>query len=60
MCAFHAMRALQPIGVLLGGSGRASVRILPPPPVAALLRPAGFVAGTLGRVRVAGANEALA
>lgn len=60
MCAFHAMRALQPVGVLLGGSGRARVRIVPSPPLAALLRPAGFVAGVQTRDRVAGANEALA
>jgi len=54
------MRALQPVGVLLGGSGRARVRILPTPPVAALLRPAGFVAGVETRDRVAGAAAALA
>jgi hypothetical protein len=60
MCAFHAMRALQPVGVLLGGSGRARVRILPSPPVAALLRPACFVAGVQTRDRVARANGALA
>jgi hypothetical protein len=36
------------------------VRILPTAPVAALLRPAGFVAGVQTRDRVAGANEALA
>ena len=60
MHAFHAMRALQPVGVLLGGSGRARVRIQPTAPVAALLRPAGFVAGVQTRDRVAGANEALA
>ena len=60
MCAFHAMRALQPIGVLLGGTGRPRVRILQTPPVAALLRPAGFIAGVETRDRVAGANEALA
>ncbi len=60
MHAFHAMRALMPVGVLLGGSGRPRVRIVPPPPVAALLRPAGFVASVETRDRVAGANEALA
>jgi hypothetical protein len=54
------MRALMPVGVLLGGSGRPRVRIVPPPPVAALLRPAGFVASVETRDRVAGANEALA
>ena len=60
MHALHAMRTLQPVGVLLGGSGRARVRIVPPPPMAALLRPAGFVAGVATRGRVVGANEALA
>ncbi len=59
MSAFHAMRALQPVGVLLGGSGRARVPILPSPPVAALLRPVGFVAGVAKRGRVAGAAAAL-
>ena len=60
MHAFHAMRALQPVGVLLGGSGRARVPILPSTPVAALLRPVGFVAGVATRDRVAGAAAALA
>ena len=60
MHAFHAMRALQPVGVLLGGSGRARVRILPTAPVAALLRPVGLVAGVATRDRVAGAAAALA
>ena len=49
MSAFQATRALQPVGVLLGGSGRARVRILPSPPVAALLRPIGFIAETRDR-----------
>jgi hypothetical protein len=60
MCASLAMRALQPVGVLLGGSGRARIRIQPPPPVAVLLRPAGFVAAAQTRDRVAGAAVALA
>ena len=49
MSAFQTIGALQPVGVLLGGSGRARVRILPSPPVAALLRPIGFVAETRDR-----------
>jgi|CXWJ01.1.fsa_nt_gi hypothetical protein len=60
MCASHAMRTLQPVGVLLGGSGRARVRIMPSPPLAALLRPAGFMAGALARERIADAAVALA
>ena len=60
MCASLAMRALQPVGVLLGGSGRARIRIQPPPAVAVLLRPAGFMAGVATRDRVAAAAAALA
>lgn len=60
MCASLAMRALPPVGVLLGGSGRARVRIQAPPPVAALLRRAGFVGGAQASDRVAGAALALA
>lgn len=40
MCASQAMRAPLPVGVLLGGSGRVSAQIPPPPRLAALLRPA--------------------
>jgi len=39
MHAFHAMRALQPVGVLLGGSGHARTPALPMPIVPALLKP---------------------
>ena len=60
MSAFQTLGALQPVGVLLGGSGRARVPILPSTPVAALLRPVGFVAGVATRDRVAGAAAALA
>ena len=60
MSAFQQCRVPQPVGVLLGGSGRPRVRILPSPPTAALLRPTGFVADEKGRDRVAGAHEALA
>lgn len=60
MCAFHAMRALPPVGVLLGGSGRARVRTQAPPPVAILLRRAGSTGGTQTSDRVAGAALALA
>lgn len=60
MSAFQTIGALQPVGVLLGGSGRARVPILPSPPVAALLRPAGFMAGVATRDRVAAAAAALA
>lgn len=37
MFAVHVTRVLRPVGVLLGGSGRA--RILSAPPIAALMRP---------------------
>lgn len=60
MCASLAMRTLQPVGVLLGGSGRARVRIQALPPLAALLRPAGFLAGAQTHDRVASAAMALA
>lgn len=40
MCASQAMRAPRPVGVLLGGSGRVRAPVLPPPRLAALLRPA--------------------
>lgn len=40
MCASQATRAPRPVGVLLGGSGRVSAQIPPPPRLAALLRPA--------------------
>ena len=39
MCASPAPRVLQAVGVLLGGSGRVRAQTLPPPRVAALLRP---------------------
>jgi len=39
MCASQATRVLQPVGVLLGGSGRVRAQIPPPPRLAALLRP---------------------
>ena len=60
MCASHVMRTLQPVGVLLGGSGRVRVQILPSKPVAALLRPAGFMARARTHECVAGADMALA
>ncbi len=40
MCASQATRAPRPVGVLLGGSGRARALVPPPPRLAALLRPA--------------------
>lgn len=39
MCATPATRAMQPVGVLLGGSGRVRAPMLPAPRLAALLRP---------------------
>lgn len=41
MCATPATRVMRPVGVLLGGSGRVWAQTLPPPRLAALLRPAG-------------------
>lgn len=42
MYASEATRVPQPVGVLLGGTGRVRVRMLPPPVLAALLRPGGI------------------
>ena len=39
MFAIHATRETRPVGVLLGGSGRALVSAVHKPMVAALLRP---------------------
>ena len=39
MFAIHAKRETRPVGVLLGGSGRALVSAVHKPMVAALLRP---------------------
>jgi tetrahydromethanopterin S-methyltransferase subunit C len=45
MCATPSTRVMQPVGVLLGGSGRVRAQVLPPRRLAALLRPAALAAG---------------
>jgi hypothetical protein len=44
MCASQATRLQQPVGVLLGGSGRVRAQALPMPRLAALLCPTGLTA----------------
>ena len=48
MFAIHATRGTRPVGVLLGGSGRALVSAPQKPVVAALLRPHPTVFARVG------------
>ena len=50
MFAIHATRETRPVGVLLGGSGRALVSAVHRPMVAALLRPRPTVFARVGAV----------
>ena len=50
MFAIHATRETRPVGVLLGGSGRALVSAVHTPVVAALLRPHPTVFARVGAV----------